>query len=472
MSQSVMRLKEFRISGLFGIFDHTIPFLGEEKINIVHAPNGYGKTAILRLINAFSKVRFSVIQSIPFSYLELDFDSNGVIRVIQVPTDEKTVASKRVYRGSSRNALRKITIKLIKNEKEVETWERGLDGKNDEELANRIDPFIPATRIGSTSWRTFEGQNVLTIDDVLDLYGEKIPPGIPTSRAPVWLKNICERFPVHFIETQRLLKVQTTKDSRPYSAQESQMVPVVRTYAKDLAERIKSALADYAAFSQSLDRTFPNRVLENEKIQPLKEQEIFSRLSEIQNARERLETIGLLDKESESLSERNSLGRTARRLLSVYVEDIRKKLARFDSFRDRIEAFTSIVNSHFKFKRISVNRVDGFLFRDYVGSAINLDWLSSGEQHELILAYELLFRTGEGALVMIDEPEISLHLEWQFDFLKDLDRILRTNNCYALVCTHSPQIVNDRSHLMITLTAPADLIRSYEFNQAKNVTDR
>ena len=40
--------------------------------------------------------------------------------------------------------------------------------------------------------------------------------------------------------------------------------------------------------------------------------------------------------------------------------------------------------------------------------ALHLVRLSSGEQHELVLAYDLLFKVKEKSLVLIDEPELSL----------------------------------------------------------------
>jgi len=45
-----MRLQEIRTHKLFRLFDHVIPLNMDERITIIHGPNGYGKTAILRMI--------------------------------------------------------------------------------------------------------------------------------------------------------------------------------------------------------------------------------------------------------------------------------------------------------------------------------------------------------------------------------------------------------------------------------------
>ena len=77
------------------------------------------------------------------------------------------------------------------------------------------------------------------------------------------------------------------------------------------------------------------------------------------------------------------------------------------------------------------------------GSKINLEDLSSGEKHEIILMYDLLFSVSEGSVVLIDEPEISLHIAWQFNFIPDVKKIAQVADFHFIIATHSPQIIND-----------------------------
>ena len=70
--------------------------------------------------------------------------------------------------------------------------------------------------------------------------------------------------------------------------------------------------------------------------------------------------------------------------------------------------------------------------------------LSSGEQHEIVLLFELLFETKPNSLILIDEPELSLHVAWQREMLKDLQEIADLSDFRAILATHSPQIINDR----------------------------
>ena len=68
-----------------------------------------------------------------------------------------------------------------------------------------------------------------------------------------------------------------------------------------------------------------------------------------------------------------------------------------------------------------------------------------------MLHYDLLFRVRPNTLVLIDEPELSLHVAWQKKFLPDLLKIVATAQFDVVLATHSPFIVGDRSDLMVGL---------------------
>lgn len=67
--------------------------------------------------------------------------------------------------------------------------------------------------------------------------------------------------------------------------------------------------------------------------------------------------------------------------------------------------------------------------------------LSSGEKQLLVILLTVLFQEGKPAILLMDEPEISLHLRWQYELIE----IIRTlnPNCQVIIATHSPSIFND-----------------------------
>ena len=185
-------------------------------------------------------------------------------------------------------------------------------------------------------------------------------------------------------------------------------------------------------------------------------EELRQRLSKLEEKRERLTAVGLLDQDNDAdFQIPTQIDETKRSVLSIYVNDAEKKLDVFDDMADRIELFRNIVNRRFLYKQMTVNREKGFIFTTSDNKPLPSSALSSGEQHELVLLYELLFEVKPGSLILIDEPELSLHVAWQQQFLKDLQEITKLSSIDVLIATHSPQIIHDRWDLTVELTGPA-----------------
>ena len=170
--------------------------------------------------------------------------------------------------------------------------------------------------------------------------------------------------------------------------------------------------------------------------------------------RRRLINLGLLDSESglRDLTEEDV--RRAAEALTIYVGDVQQKLRVFDDMAHRIGSLVDIINERFQYKRLRIDRARGFRIFDERDQRIQLEDLSSGEQHELVVLYELLFRAPRNGLILVDEPEISLHVAWQSRFLSDLIKILELTDTYAIVATHSPVIIGTRWDLAVELQGP------------------
>ena len=73
--------------------------------------------------------------------------------------------------------------------------------------------------------------------------------------------------------------------------------------------------------------------------------------------------------------------------------------------------------------------------------SIGADQLSSGEKQLLIILLTVLLEDGQEHVLMMDEPEISLHINWQYELL---NWILELNpNVQLILTTHSPSIFSD-----------------------------
>ena len=78
--------------------------------------------------------------------------------------------------------------------------------------------------------------------------------------------------------------------------------------------------------------------------------------------------------------------------------------------------------------------------------------LSSGEKQILILFIEALLQEDKECIYIADEPEISLHVEWQDKLLKSIYSL--NSNAQIIIATHSPEMISAReSSLLITFSS-------------------
>ena len=120
---------------------------------------------------------------------------------------------------------------------------------------------------------------------------------------------------------------------------------------------------------------------------------------------------------------------------------------------EKIDLFRSVISQRFQHKQMRINKDRGFYFVTGTEQVLDASSLSSGEQHEVVLLYELLFNTRPDSLILIDEPEISLHVAWQQQFLHDMLKMTQLSKFDVLLATHSPLIIDDRWDLTVELGA-------------------
>lgn len=114
---------------------------------------------------------------------------------------------------------------------------------------------------------------------------------------------------------------------------------------------------------------------------------------------------------------------------------------------DKIEKFMELINRYqFINKKISVSENDGFRFKltDEYNTIVDLDDLSSGERQYAILVYKMLFESSEHTLVLIDEPENSMHMSWILEFPKVVKELCNWSDLQFIICTHNSNIFEQR----------------------------
>lgn len=436
-----VKIVSLSISRLYNIFDYSIAFTSIENVLIITGANGFGKTMILNVIHSLFNKRFEFFRKLVFNKLEIIL-SNG----FSITVDRLIVQPGTIH----------LSIACFRGQQEIErvmsTSDLGF------EAIRQIQRYLPFARTDRGVWFDTRSGKETQIEDILHEYADQLPPDF-TQKIVKFSTELADRvfdsIQVHLIKEQRLFKkvLNPNIQRREYREDSSSiMTETIKAYASELKDLI-AAFSQRSFFeTQKLDSSYPLRLTNEKNI--LTKDEYEARYNILKDKQEKLKKFGLYESKQEFLNYTNEDAKA----LSVYLKDFEIKLSVFDDLLQKLELFTEILNERrFTYKSIQINRDKGFYFRTQTGEDLELDQLSSGEQHEVVLLYELIFNVKANVLVLIDEPEISLHVSWQKEFLNDLLRIIKIQNVQVIVATHSPAIINDRWDLVFNLQNPNTL---------------
>nr|WDS96158.1 hypothetical protein mcr_00198 [Micrococcus sp.] len=306
---------------------------------------------------------------------------------------------------------------------------------------------LPYEQLSESMWQDPADGEIVHIEELQERFRRLSREGRKKRNGPPQeFEEFVALVPSFLIETQRL-RIEQLRPQTRYGAGRGQRRN--RSRITEQAEKIRSlvngAQTEHSRITQQLDRTFPNRVLgATSSGLELDADSIRARYNEQNDFRSRLGRVASVALEDELSLPPGNLEGWALNLLDLYLNDADQKLAPFEDLLKKIELLEQIINDRLLNKQLQVTDGDGLSVRhSTTGRPIALDSLSSGEQHEIILMIDLLFNVPSGAVVLIDEPEISLHIVWQLAFIPDVKRIAELAKFRFVVATHSPQIIND-----------------------------
>lgn len=108
---------------------------------------------------------------------------------------------------------------------------------------------------------------------------------------------------------------------------------------------------------------------------------------------------------------------------------------------NRIETLFQEVDKYFcqTGKKLEIDKQRNLLvFRDETGETIELDMLSAGEKQLLYILLTVFLMDEQPTVLLMDEPELSLHIEWQEKLIKSIRQL--NPHCQVILTTHSPSI--------------------------------
>lgn len=421
------------VKNLFGFVHHRVE-IRENDATVLTGPNGTGKTHLLRLVKATLTLEAPLLITTQYELVRLDFaDGSGVL------------------------------------------VQRYVDGPDDQDPFVEIVALMDGSPIGDS----------LRIDRKSAPYG--LPDGIEMLAGQFFVdrtKNL--RLPNSFVKAKwgvaPLLRdsggtqdhsaliaivgrpapilIETSRlDGLPNAAAADEAVPASTTaridqYITNLRNEIVAAKSISAEVTQSADTSFAERALAVAK-ETVNEEELRGRYEETVSRFRALSENSLAVGEA-PIPFPSVTTPTVRRIMKVFVDDWDRRLAPLLPVNGRITALREILDEKLALsgKRTSITPEGILEFRAGDETRIALSQLSSGEKHLVALFSSLLFSGVEGSLVLIDEPEISLHAAWKHSFLSDSARIAKLMDLQLVLATHSTAIINGRWEITEELNFP------------------
>lgn len=445
-----MKLVRVEFTKLFGYFDYSIDF--HDTVTILHGLNGCGKTTMLQTINAVFNKEMDTIKSTDLQSVSFFFSTGAILKIDRKKIyldPEKEKATGIIY----------LAYSIIENGKET-VFDSFENTDEYQDIVKRFlkgyRPFPFLERINESTWYDRKRETKLNLEEVIAEYGtiifrrysrEYLEDDIPQ---PV--QDILASMDVRLIAADRLTVAKRVE--RQYGEDNIKIERRVNLIVKDLSQKIRDTIQQYAQLSQAKDRTFPLRAIKQSS--PLTVDEIKSKMIELESKRKEFVDTGILEEEQDDIGIHDLLDaitESNRQNLSLYAIDTEEKLNALSSLSSSINLFRNLIDKNFNNKRIVFNKDYGFRFvATYSDSTILPQSLSSGEQHELVMFYDLIFNASENTLILIDEPELSLHIKWQLDYVDELLQIISATKFSAVLATHSPQIIHDKWDLTVSLS--------------------
>lgn len=137
-----------------------------------------------------------------------------------------------------------------------------------------------------------------------------------------------------------------------------------------------------------------------------------------------------------------------------FIKGIPQRVAKASKTEDgakRVKLLVELLSDKLAFKRVELSDNGELAFFDDNGDKLEFTDLSAGEIQLTAFYTELLFDAGQDTLLLIDEPEMSMHIIWQFTLVDEVERICSLTGARAIIATHSPQVLNGRFDLQVDL---------------------
>lgn len=436
-------LKKFKIVNLFGFRTVDIDF--DSNIKILIGENGLGKTTVLNVLYYVLSNKYSKLSRIEFENIELEFANNKKIAFSKVELEDYLEYQKKRVR-LPRRVLDDIDLPALLS------FIEGKNATDKRDIYNAIEEYFNKNMAAHFAPMPFMVQELYKLVSQPDFENfhdfEKIIKELnftilyfPTyRRVEEDLKNLGKfrkkiehsQFDedVYFEDIEEDIEI--SDDTLIHFGMED----VEERFRKIESEINKSTILGFSKvtgemLSQLLEG-FPE--IDDNKIDKLDEKTVKLILHRVGNnlsKNDRDTIVQLLD---------NKSGLKAKKELVYFIYKLIDIYEQHKHLDDAVKAFVETSNRYLGDKNFCYDEtsVDIKVYRNETQDDVRLNMLSSGEKQIVSLFSKIYLESNDNLVVLFDEPELSLSLEWQKNLLPD---IVESNKCkFLLSVTHSPFI--------------------------------
>ncbi len=437
-----MKLTSLTIVKLFGTFNYEMAFSDTNTPFIITGLNGFGKTTILNILYHLAEKDFVYLYQLRFDSISVKFD-NGDEFII---TSTINTCDKKLHKNSETDTRLSNDHEVIYSYKNKDVLYRFTFNKvillDLQAYVNRVTYEAGEyTDVLSEGFYQYIISNKQAFDSALKSEAHQA--------GAIYL--FLEQIDILFIESQRLFTSIDNIYQLPYhyhifahnnEEDDVKDIETVIEISDALSTKIQKTIDNYLRKSDKIDAQWVDILYKMTKDQILTREEYEQKSKQIFEKVDRLQKFGLLETKPKLYEYHNSHSDVS----TAFINTLEEKLMAYDSMLAKLELFDKLLSSlQFINKTIVYTRAKGLqIFSHINGQELSLKLLSTGEQNEIIMLYRMIFDINEHSVILIDEPENSLHVAWQNDYLSHIEEIALVKNMQIIVATHSPHIIGGR----------------------------
>lgn len=406
--------------------DKTVNLSFNDDINFLIGVNGSGKTTIINLIAACLNADFSTLDKAQFSRIRVDFffdsEKKNDKTYIEVVKKEKPDSPypNIIFNIKLSNETKARTFRLNELEEELlfryphelRRQRLHMSGQVNRDINLSLQSFVNLTWLSIHRTSRSQNQDEKSFESSIDQKIKELSSdlikyfGVLDKRYSIETEKFQKNVFLSLIEGENQVNLLQTDDLDSQKEKDS------------LRQIFLLFKLQESEFSKQLDKHFKG-------------------FDDAKRTLEDTKSIGL-DKLSFLLG--------TRRIHSIVQEWISLNEKKNNINKPKV-TFIEELNKLFQRKELYINEKNELLVRTQSGKEFNLINLSSGEKQLLIILGESLLQENKSHIYIADEPELSLHVDWQEKLVNSLKGV--NPNSQIIFATHSPDIVGRHSNYVL-----------------------